>query len=170
MRLSCIFFWLLVWFSNPIIAQKVGHLNFGNLLVSMPESKIANDELKALQQELIQKGEEMEKKLLARISQFERDQKAGKLSPSQASLVEKEFQNEKKAIQDFEDEIVQKIQERRQSLLLPIAKKARNAIQEIGKERGYSLIFDTSALFNAILYTKESEDLMPFVRAKLGLK
>ena len=64
---------------------------------------------------------------------------------------------------------MQKVQSRRQELLEPIFGKAQQAIQDVGKENGFNLIFDTSAVLNAILFTRDSEDVMELVRKKLGL-
>ena len=46
--------------------------------------------------------------------------------------------------------------------------KAKNAIQKVAKEKGYSYVFDTSV--GALLYWPEdSDDLLPLVKKELGL-
>ncbi|RYZ39072.1 MAG: OmpH family outer membrane protein, partial [Sphingobacteriales bacterium] len=44
--------------------------------------------------------------------------------------------------------------------------KAQKAIREVGAEGGYDYIFDGGQL----LYAKDSENIMPTVKAKLGIK
>jgi outer membrane protein len=45
----------------------------------------------------------------------------------------------------------------------------QDAINEIGKEGKYTMIFDTS-IFNTILFARDSDDLEPLVKGKLGIK
>ncbi|MEY4106382.1 MAG: hypothetical protein RL181_724, partial [Bacteroidota bacterium] len=41
-------------------------------------------------------------------------------------------------------------------------------IQEVAKENGFTLVFDTGT-FNAILHARDTDDLMPLVKKKLGI-
>ena len=47
--------------------------------------------------------------------------------------------------------------------------KVQKAIQDVGKEGGYTMIFDTST-FNAILFAEDSDDVTSQVKAKLGIQ
>ena len=78
------------------------------------------------------------------------------------------MQKQQTDIQAYEQEVSQKIQEKRNELLQPIMEKAQNAINSVAKDQGYIMVFDSS-VFNAILFAEESEDIMVFVAAKLGL-
>ena len=69
--------------------------------------------------------------------------------------------------QQFETVIQQLVQAKREELLKPILDKVDVAIKAVGKEGGYLYIFDTST--GATLYALESEDVLPKVKAKLGL-
>jgi outer membrane protein len=48
----------------------------------------------------------------------------------------------------------------------PIMDKARKAIEAVGKENGYQYIYDAAGL----LYAQDSDNVLPLVKAKLGLK
>ena len=49
----------------------------------------------------------------------------------------------------------------------PIVTKAMDAIKAVGKENGFTYIYDNGAL----LYTAETaEDILPLVKKKLGLQ
>ena len=54
-------------------------------------------------------------------------------------------------------------------LLKPLLDRAEAAIKTVAKENGYSYIFDSSK-GGAVLYSPESEDVLPLVKAKLGIK
>ena len=148
--------------------QKYGHLNFGNLISMMPATKSADSELEAYQKQLIAKGEDMAKKFQEEYGKFVADVQGGNLAPKQQQERQAKLQADQEAIVNYEQEIRQKVQAKRQELLQPIVGQAEKAIAEVAKENGYVMIFDTSS-FNAILFTREADDVMDLVKAKLGL-
>ena len=60
------------------------------------------------------------------------------------------------------------LEERQEALLKPIVDRAKKAIEEVGKENGYTYIFDSG--IGTVLYSQDSDDIMPLVKKKLGLK
>jgi outer membrane protein len=149
-------------------AQKYGHLNFGNLIAAMPETKDADSKLETYQKELVTKGETMVKSFQQKYGQFVSDVQSGALAPKDQETRQLALQNEQQSILAYEDEVIQKVQTRRQELLKPIIDKAQKAIDDYAKANGYKMIFDTS-VFNAVLFVKETDDLMDEIKAKLGL-
>ena len=150
-------------------AVQYGHLNFNNLIVLMPESKSADEALKTYQEELVEKGEKMDQEIRKKILDFSKMVDSGQMSPAEQAKKEKELLAEREAIRKFEVDASRLVQEKRQELLNPIVEKARSAIAEAAKENNCVMVFDTG-LFNAILFADESIDLMPKVKAKLGLQ
>ena len=61
-----------------------------------------------------------------------------------------------------------RLEARQEELLKPIVDRAKKAIEEVGKENGYTYIFDAGV--GAVLYSQDSDDIMPLVKKKLGLK
>ena len=152
--------------STSSFAQQYGHLNFGNLLSSMSETKAADSALEAFQKQLVAKGEQKVKALQTKYKEY-----SGKIegvSPNQAKKWEDELTKMQQDIAKYEQEVQQQVVKKRQDLLKPIIEKAQKAIDEVAKEKGYAMIFDSS-VFNSILYGAESTDIMIFVTAKLGL-
>mgnify|MGYP000660335397 CR=1 FL=1 len=49
-----------------------------------------------------------------------------------------------------------------------LLEKAQNAINEVAEENNYTYIFDIS--LGSIVYGKESKDIMPLVKTKLGIE
>jgi len=148
------------------IAQKYGHINFGNLISAIPDTKAADIELEKFQQQLVTKGQNMAIAFEAKVDDYL--QKAKTLTPVVAKGIETELEKERQTILGYEQEVQVKLNQKRAELLDPIVKKAQNAVNEVAKERNYIMVFDTS-IFNAILYAQESEDIMVFVAAKLGI-
>ena len=71
--------------------------------------------------------------------------------------MEAEINKEQQALASMEQEAVAKIAKKREELLAPILKRADEMIQKLGKEEGYTMIFDSS--IGALLYAVEAEDL-----------
>jgi hypothetical protein len=59
--------------------------------------------------------------------------------------------------------------QKREQLLQPILNEVDAAIQAIGKDGQYTMIFDTS-VSGGLVYAVESDDLMPAAKAKLGIR
>ncbi|WP_273446245.1 OmpH family outer membrane protein [Neolewinella agarilytica] len=161
-------FSLLLLFATVSVshAQKFGHVNFGNLLSEMPEVKASETELEAFNQQLIKQGEKMVEDLKAAVAKAEAN--SLNTTPKELEQIKQRLQQDQAAIQQFEREMVVKIEQKRQELLGPIIKKAREAIDAVAKENGYQMVFDSS-LFNSLLFTEDSSDMMALVKAKLGI-
>lgn len=155
--------------STYLYSQKYGHCNLGSLIAQMPETKSADSELETFQKQLVAKGEEMATKFQANYTAFVTEAQEGNLTPKQQQERQTALQTEQQAILSYEQEITQKVNEKREELLKPLFDKATEAIKAVAKENGYVMIFDTS-VFNAVLFATDADDVMPLVKAKLGLK
>lgn len=171
MRQSILSFCLLVaitFMSQAAIAQKYGHLNSGNFLQELAEVKSANSQLESYQKQLMKKGEDMATAFQTKLEAYMKRAQSGTVSQVQAQQEEGALQQERQKIMEYEQEVMTKVQQKRQELIEPILKKVDDAIQAVGKENGYKFIFDTS-LMNATLFVEESDDVTSLVKAKLGL-
>ena len=91
------------------------------------------------------------------------------------TMVDAVKQSRIKAITDLEQRMQQsqmagqqQIAAKREALFKPILDKAEQAIKAVGKEHQYDYIFDTST--GSFIYADESHNVMPLVKAKLGVK
>ncbi len=155
-------------FSNDLFAQslKFGHINSSELIQSMPQTKQADSSLKAYggSLDLQLKGMTAEYQNKLQIYQGKKDS----LPDAIRATKEKELEDLGNRIQDFQQTAQESIQKKKEELYGPILKKAETAIKDIAKEKGYSYIFDTSQ--GMVLFAQESDNMMPVVKAKLGLK
>ena len=152
--------------ASTSFAQKFGHINSQQLLAESPLVKEADVKLKAFQDDLIGKGKTMVTKFEASYNKYVQEVDAGGLSKVQMAQREGELGASQQAIQKFEVEVQQKIVKKREELYKPILDKAKLAIDEIGKEGNYTMIFDTGG--NGLLFAIEGEDVLLKVKAKLG--
>lgn len=155
--------------AGPVISAqtlKFGHINSSRLLSMMPEREAAQ---RQLQQEAQALGEELEK------IQVEYNNKMQKYIEEQESLSnvvrqirERELRDLQTRIQEFQAGAQEDLQQREMELIQPIFEKIEKTISEVARERGYIYVFDIDA--NSILYfSEESEDILPYVREKMGL-
>ena len=68
-------------------------------------------------------------------------------------------------IQEFQENAQKQLQDREAELTKPIIDRAKKAIEDVAREGNYTYIFDGAAL----LYSQDSEDIMPLVKKKLGI-
>lgn len=153
-------------FTSSVSAQKFAYLNSQQLLVESPEVANADKQLETYQAQLLKKGQQM-------VTAFENDYKAymeqanqRTLSQVQMQQKEGELSSKQQEIQKYELDVQEKLLKKREELYKPILDKVQAAIDAIGKEDGYTMIFDTST--GAILHADTSEDITAKVKARLG--
>lgn len=155
--------------SLSVFAQDYGHCNFGELLSAMPETEAAEKKLQEFNNQLIAQGEEKAKVLQTEYDAYVAAKQGGNEAPVQLAKREEKLNRMQQELAAFEQEAQVKLNNKRNELLKPVIDRANNAIETVAKEGGYKLIFDTS-VFNAVLFAEESKDVMPLVKAKLGVK
>ena len=170
MNTKAFYFLLIAFFTyaSQAISQKFGHLNSANLLLEMPEIKEADKELSAYQKGLIAAGKELGKAFELNYNKYIEDANTGTLSAVRMKQRESELQTENQNIQNYEVQIQSLLAIKKEELYSPILDKVRNALQDIGKVHGYTMIFDSST--GMLLHAIESEDVTNLVKAKLEIQ
>lgn len=153
--------------STDLMSQKFGYINSLQLLAEMPEIQAADTQIQTYQDQLIAQGQQMMTTLETDYQAYMALANEGSLSPVQQQQKEGELAAKQQEIQNFEYEVQNKIALKREELYSPILEKVRKAIEEIGKEQGYTMIFDSSS--GGILSADESDDVLSIVKTKLGL-
>ena len=159
----------LLAFGGSALAQnnvKLGHINSNDLMQIMPGRDSAQTVLQAEVAEL----EETLKSMQAEAEKRYNDYVANQAGWTELirNTKQREIQDMAARIQEFQENAQQQLQEREQDLLKPIIDRAKKAIEEVAKEGGYSYILDAGTA--AVLYSQDSDDIMPQVKKKLGLK
>ncbi len=149
-------------------SQKFGYLNSSALLAEVPEVKQADANLRAFQTQLMKRGEEMAKELQEKAAQLERKKEQGTISPRDYQAQMSKLEEEQAAIGKYEQEVYARLAKKREEEYRPILERVNKAMEEVAREHGFWLVFDSST--QAVVYAEEALDLMPLVKAKLGLK
>ena len=153
-------------FGGNAVAQKnikLGHINSQELLQIMPGRDTA-------QATLQKEAAEIESTLKTMQSELERIsnefmQKQAEWTELIRNTKRSEIQDMQTRIQAFYENAQKQLQELETELTKPIVDRAKKAIEDVAREGGYTYIFDGATL----LYSQDSEDIMPQVKKKLGL-
>ncbi len=154
--------------SLPAISQtiKLGHIDSGALIQLMPQTKQADSTLRKYGESLDSQLKGMTAEYQSKLQSYQNG--ADTMPDAIKAYKEKELNDLGNRIQDFQQTAQESIQKKKEELYGPILKKAEDAIKEIAKEKSYSYIFDTS--LGSVIYAQESDDIMPQVKTRLGIK
>ena len=89
-----------------------------------------------------------------------------KLSPQVKGLMQKEIQDLQGTLSNADSYIQQVYQAKQQEFLRPYYAKAKKAIEQVAKEKGYTHVMST----DIFLIAPEADDISLLVLAKLGIK
>lgn len=152
---------------NAQTAPKYGHMNLGNLLEMLPDTKKANDDLKVFADKLTATDDSLTKAFQAAVTVYQTAYQSGTLTPVQAQTREAELQKDQEAIQKFEQDAQAMVTAKREELLKPILIRLDEAIKSVAIENQYLMIFDTSS--GSMLFAAETEDVTALVKKKIGI-
>lgn len=147
-------------------SQKFGHINSDEIIQAMPEFDSANTQLETLRQELVNALELMTVELNNKSDAYNKESK--NLTDIVRQTKEQELIDLNRRIQDFQTNAQEQLQNKQVELFQPIYAKLDKAIKDVGKENGFTYIYNIATL----LYVDEtkSTNVMTLVKAKLGIK
>tara|TARA_R110002072_G_scaffold144412_1_gene290467 strand:- start:371 stop:874 length:504 start_codon:yes stop_codon:yes gene_type:complete len=151
--------------TTSVFGQKFGHLNSNDLLMAMPERSAVEEDIKKYAQQLESQLGTMSKEYQAKVQDYQ--SKEATMTEAIKKDKIKEITNLEERISEFQQTAQTDLQEREEKLLRPIIDKAKTAIEEVAKENGYTYVFDSGV--GVLLYQKDSDNIMPLVKKKLGI-
>lgn len=151
--------------STVAFGQKLGHINSNELLLAMPERTNVENDIKKYAQELESQLSAMTKEYQAKVQNYQSNEATMTEAIKQDKI--KEITNLEERIGEFQQTAQKDLQAKEETLLKPLIDKAKNAIEAVAKENNYTYIFDSGV--GVLLYQKESDNIMPMVKKKLGL-
>ena len=148
-------------------AQKFGHITAELLLQDMPEYDTAQNKVQELRTSYDLEIERIQVEINKKIEEF--NQSEGTMSDLIREAKASEIQEMQVRLQNFAQTAQQDLQQQSMILIQPVMDKARKAIEEVAKENGLIYVFDMSQ-GNPVYASEESLDMLPLVKAKLGLE
>lgn len=154
---------LVFGFSTLQAQTKVAHISTDLLLSQMPETKALNSELEKLSKTYETEIKAEQDKLTAKLKKYDAE------AASQTDEVNKqrslEVQQDQQKIYKLGQTAQQDITAKRNEKLKPLLEKVKKAINDVAKEQGFTYVLEASTLIVA-----NGTDLLPAVKAKLGVK
>ncbi|MBK7409602.1 MAG: OmpH family outer membrane protein [Saprospirales bacterium] len=146
---------------------KYAYVTSGAILEKLPEMEQMKSNLQGYQAQLQKKGEQKYKDFQAKQVDAKAKKDRGELSPVQEQQILEELQKLNDELVAYDQQMQDDMLAKQEELLTPILEKVNNAIKEISKEEGYTMVFDLSS--GAVLFADETSDITPKVIEKLGI-
>lgn len=148
------------------VNAKLGYIDSNELLGLMP----AKDSIQTVLQDY---GKSLETQLQTMYAEYQtKVQDYQTNSRTMSDIIrqtkEKELADLESRIETFRTQADTDLQDKQTALLQPLLDKAKNAINTVAKENGYTYIFDVGT--GAVLFYEKGDNILPLVKAKLGLK
>jgi len=158
---------LVLTMTTGAFSQKFGFCNSALLLTQLPDVKAADSDLQAFQTQLTKKGRERVKALQDAAADLERKKQQGTISPKDYDTQSAKLEEERQSIAKYEQEVYQKLTQKREELYKPLLDKVNKAMSDVATENGFALVFDAST--QILIYAHESLDVTKLVKTKLGI-
>ena len=150
-----------------MLAQKFGYVNSGELIQLMPEFTKAQQKIQDLEKTYAAEFNGMRTELEKKGTEFEKLQQDSVPESILKRRYEELLQMEQR-LQQFGQEVQQKLAVAEQEEMLAIQTKLRDALDAVGRDGGYVCIYD---LAGGMPYVSKTlcEDVTMKVRTKLGI-
>ena len=154
--------------STSLFAQKMGRINSQELISLMPETAQMQTDLQAYATELNAQIEEVQVELNNAINDFQKKQAT--MKELERQVAEKNLNDINTRLEQFRQVASEDFSKKQQELFTPIQEKAMAAIEKVSKAGGYAVVIDLAA--GSMIYIDEAQvtDLLPAVKAELGIK
>lgn len=165
---NLIFLILLVFVVGFVNAQtKVAHINSQELISIMPEMELAKAEFSKLQKSLSDDIQNLINNYRKKADQYS-DETPSKTKAENENRIN-ELDDLKAQIQKAQISAEKEAEEKYIELTEPIKEKALSAIQKVGREKGFSVILDSTNESVFLLKDSVLTDLMEAVKEELGI-
>lgn len=146
---------------------KFGHIISDQLLQAMPEYDTVQMQVQQLQQEYELEIERLQVEINKKIEDY--SQSVDAMSDLIRQSKEAEITEMQGRLQAFVQQSQSALQQESMKLIQPVMDKARKAIEDVAKEHSLIYVFDMSQ-GNPVYASEESLEMLPLVKAKLGVE
>ena len=145
--------------------SKTAHINYSELILLMPETAEADQALDELTKKYQQQLTKLDQEYNQKVESFNAEEST--LTGAMRELKLKEIKDLEETYQNFLAAAKKEIAERDKELFTPIFEKAKQAVAEVAKSKGYAYVADSSK--DNYVYMDPKDDIMELVKKKLGL-
>lgn len=156
----------IVFAGNIAKAQKIGYVALDQIVDQMPETKAAIANITAYNKQFIDQLTTMNNELQSKSQAYQAARAT--MTDAVRGAKESELNDLNKRLQDYSNDAKQKVDAKRDELGKPIIDKARAAVAQVAKEKGYTYVINSSQ--TDLIVSPPGDDMITEVKAKLGLK
>lgn len=153
---------------SAVAQQKVGHINVDELLSIMPETKAADAEIQKFAGQLDSDSQAMQQEYQTKLQNAQANLETWTQLRLQKEQEELQAMGER--IMAFNQSAQQELMKKQQDLMLPIIEKAQEAVNKVASSNGYSYVLDASPSKAVVIFLENGEDILPLVKAELGIQ
>ena len=146
---------------------KIAHVNTSEIMNDMPDRPKAEKDLETYYNELQEQLRVMYAEYSSKLQDYQNN--AETMSNLVKQSKEKELVDLESRISAFQANAENEFDAKRAELLQPLLEKIQNAINAVGKEKGYTYLIDL-ATGTAVYVGTDAIDITKDVKAKLGIK
>lgn len=146
-------------------AQKIGYVNFQEIVYLTSDADAARAQLAASQAEAQETFQSMVDEYQGKASQYQ--QKSATWTPAIKESKEKELVEIQNRIQEFQQTIQQELDQQQSALMAPIIEKVRAELERIAKAEGVTVVLDSSSAY--YFDASSTVDLTRAVRSALDI-
>lgn len=166
-----VFFLFVAFFALNSVASaqtiKIAHVNTNEVMNAMPDKAKAEKNLETYYNELQEQLKTMYTEYQNKLQDYQAN--AETMSNLVKQSKEKELVDLESRITAFQTNAESEFENKRAELLAPLLEKIQNAINSVGKEKGYTYILDL-ATGTTVYVGTDAVDVTKDVKTKLGIK
>lgn len=152
--------------------HKIAYIYSDSLIVLMPETKMADSVVgqfaKKYEDALARKEDDYNKKYKEYQEAVAKNGGREPIGDPLFDLVVSDLQEMGQAINKLQQTAQAEVAKKRQEVYEPIIDKAKKAISDVAKDKGYTYVLDAS--LGAILFSQPNDNIIDDVKKKLGIK
>ncbi|MES2276846.1 MAG: OmpH family outer membrane protein [Bacteroidota bacterium] len=145
--------------------QKIGYINFSNLVSSDPQFAGVTKAIQDYQQQFVETMKAMNTELQTKGAEY--DAKKGTMTDAMRTKAEGELQDLQKRLNDQNTTAQNLVNQKYSDLLKPLTDKMKAAVSQVAKEKGYTYVLDSSQI--EMIVAPEGDNLEAAVKAKVGI-
>lgn len=146
---------------------KFGHINSQDLINLMSERDSAVVKLDKYSKDLQATMEGFQTEYMTKAQVYQ--QKQATWTAAVLESKQRELQEIQSRLENFQQSASQEYRQMEQLFYAPVIQKANEVINKIGKDKGFTYIFDTSTGVVPFINTAQSEDIMSLAKTALNI-
>lgn len=151
-------------FLSLTIQAQTAYVDTNYLITNIPDSKVAEEELKVYKEQLKKQITQQELQATDQFKVLQEQAKSTTITQEQRAQLAAKVQELEKGLQRAQKLAEIQLVSERNKLTEPIYTKINNAIAKVAKKKGYSIVVDASA----VMFAEEKLNITQAVQKELG--